>query len=123
MSRIKAADTGPEMVVRKLAHGMGFRFRLHARDLPGTPDLVFPRLGKVIFVHGCFWHRHANCPLARLPKSRLEFWVPKLNGNRDRDVKNTKALRRSGWEVKIIWECQTTELNQVQKSIERFLVS
>jgi len=123
MSRIKATDTGPEMVVRRLAHSLGFRYKLHVRDLPGTPDLVFPRLRKIIFVHGCFWHRHNGCSLARLPKSKMDFWVPKLNGNRDRDGKNTKALRRDGWKVKIIWECQTKKPKRVQKSIERFLSS
>jgi DNA mismatch endonuclease (patch repair protein) len=123
MSRVRGKDTGPEMVVRKLVHGMGFRYRLHVRGLPGAPDLVFSKLRKVIFVHGCFWHRHQNCQLARLPKSKLDFWIPKLNSNRERDAENTKTLRKNGWKVKIIWECQLKNSNQVQKSVARFLDS
>ena len=123
MSLIRAKDTKPEMLVRQTAHALGFRFRLHVSRLPGTPDLVFPRLRKVIFVHGCFWHRHPGCCLARLPKSKLDFWLPKLNGNRDRDIENIKKLRRDGWRVKIIWECETKRLMPLQKSVERFLIS
>lgn len=123
MSRVRGKDTGPELAVRRLAHGMGFRYRLHVRELPGAPDLVFPRMRKIIFVHGCFWHRHSNCRLARWPKSKLGFWVPKLNANRDRDAENIKALRKSGWKVKIIWECQTKNVTRVRKNIERFLAT
>jgi DNA mismatch endonuclease (patch repair protein) len=85
MARVRAKDTGPELVVRRIVHGLGFRYRLHADGLPGKPDLVFPRLRRLIFVHGCFWHRHSACALSRLPKSRLEFWGPKLEGNQRRD--------------------------------------
>ena len=90
MSRVRGKDTKPELLVRRLVHGMGYRYRLHRRDLPGTPDLVFPGRRKVIFVHGCFWHRHPDpaCKLARLPKSRTDFWLPKLEGNRARDIEN-----------------------------------
>lgn len=123
MSLIRGKDTKPEMLVRRAVHAMGFRYRLHVSNLPGTPDLVFPRLRKAIFVHGCFWHRHAGCTLARVPKSKLDFWIPKLNGNRERDIKNNKALLRDGWRVKVIWECQTAHLEKVQRSIERFLTS
>ena len=121
MSRVRGKDTGPELAVRKLAHSMGYRYRLHVRDLPGAPDLVFPRLRKIILVHGCFWHRHANCKLARLPKSRLEFWLPKLNGNHTRDLENVRALRKNGWKVKIIWECQINRIAQLRKSLSSFL--
>jgi len=123
MSLIRSKDTKPEMLVRQTAHALGFRYRLNVSRLPGTPDLVFPRLRKVILVHGCFWHKHPGCALARLPKSKLDFWVPKLNGNRDRDIENIKKLRREGWRVKIIWECETKRLQSLQKSIERFLIS
>lgn len=92
------------MTVRRLVHGMGFRYRLHARDLPGVPDLVFPRLGKIIFVHGCFWHQHPGC--GRQPKSRLDFWRSKLLQNRERDLRNQQKLRSLGWRVLIVWECQ-----------------
>ena len=94
MSLIRNRDTKPELLVRRLIHGCGFRYRLHRADLPGKPDLVFPSRKKVIFVHGCFWHRHPACGLARLPKSRLSFWVPKLKGNRRRDLKNIRTLER-----------------------------
>jgi DNA mismatch endonuclease (patch repair protein) len=100
MSRIKSADTGPEMSVRRLVHGMGFRYRLHASDLPGTPDMVFPRLGKVVFVHGCFWHQHPGC--GRQPKSRLRFWKNKLFQNRERDLRNQRKLRSLGWRILIV---------------------
>ncbi|MGA2833371.1 MAG: DNA mismatch endonuclease Vsr [Terracidiphilus sp.] len=103
MSRIRSVDTGPEMVVRRLVHGTGFRYRLHARNLPGTPDMVFPRLGKIIFVHGCFWHQHPGC--GRQPKSRLEFWTVKLFQNRERDLRNQRKLRSLGWRILIVWEC------------------
>ncbi|MBW8748564.1 MAG: DNA mismatch endonuclease Vsr, partial [Acidobacteria bacterium] len=94
MSLVKASDTKPEMIVRRLVHALGFRYRLHVRGLPGTPDLVFSRLRKVIFIHGCFWHRHRHrfCKLARMPKSRLDFWETKLEGNRLRDLKNKRLL-------------------------------
>lgn len=104
MSRVKSADTGPEMIVRRMVHGMGFRYKLHVRDLPGTPDLVFPRLGKIIFVHGCFWHQHPGC--GRLPKSRQDFWTGKLSQNRVRDIRNQRKLRYLGWRILIVWECQ-----------------
>jgi DNA mismatch endonuclease (patch repair protein) len=94
MSLIRNRDTKPELLVRRLVHGSGYRYRLHRTDLPGKPDLVFPGRKKVIFVHGCFWHRHPKCSLARLPKSRLSFWLPKLTENRRRDLKNLRSLRR-----------------------------
>ena len=123
MSRVRSADTIPEMFVRRLVHGMGYRYRLHRRDLPGTPDLVFPSKRRVIFVHGCFWHRHpdSGCALARLPKSRLDFWKPKLEGNRERDVKNQRGLRDLGWNVLVIWECQLRDVGMLRARIEEFL--
>ena len=105
MSRIRAKDSQPEMIVRRLVHGMGYRYRLHRRGLPGTPDLVFGPKRKVIFVHGCFWHRHPDpsCRLVRMPKSRQEFWGPKLEGNRARDQRNVAALEAKGWQSLVVW--------------------
>src|SRR5689334_1120178 len=104
MALVRGRDTKPEMVVRRLVHGMGFRYRLHSADLPGKPDLVFTKKCKIIFVHGCFWHRHRGCSRCRLPKSRLEFWKPKLEANRERDVEVQTVLRQAGWSVLIVWE-------------------
>jgi DNA mismatch endonuclease, patch repair protein len=95
--------------VRRLIHGMGFRFRLHRKDLPGKPDLVFPRLRKVIFVHGCFWHQHAACREGRIPGSRRDYWAPKLTRNQERDSHNISRLKALGWEVHVIWECETQD--------------
>lgn len=123
MALVGAKNTKPELLVRRLVHGLGYRYVLHRRDLPGTPDLVFRGKGKVIFVHGCFWHRHRDrsCALARLPKSRREFWVPKLEGNAARDSKNIRALRRSGWTVMTIWECQLRDKARLTERIKGFL--
>ncbi|RMB07975.1 very short patch repair endonuclease [Eilatimonas milleporae] len=123
MGRIKAKDTKPEMTVRRLVHGLGYRYRLHRRDLPGNPDLVFTSRRKVIFVHGCFWHRHPDkdCKLARLPKTRLDFWLPKLEANRERDIKKQKQLRDLGWRFMIIWECQLNNLDDLLINIKGFL--
>lgn len=123
MSLIRAKDTGPEMVVRRLLHSMGYRYRLHDRRLPGCPDLVFHSRRKAIFVHGCFWHRHndSTCKLARLPKSRSEFWIPKLETNAARDQKNQGKLRELGWDVLVIWECQIKDRTLLSAKIESFL--
>ncbi|CAI8982712.1 very short patch repair endonuclease [Methylocaldum szegediense] len=123
MGRVRGKDTKPEMKVRRLVHGMGYRYRLHRRDLPGCPDLVFPRLRKAIFVHGCFWHRHPDpeCKLARLPKSRLDFWWPKLEGNRRRDEANQAALLALGWRFLVIWECETKKTQYLVIKIKNFL--
>jgi DNA mismatch endonuclease, patch repair protein len=121
MARVLSRNTRPEMAVRSLVFSLGYRYRLHVRDLPGRPDLVFRGRGKVIFVHGCFWHRHSNCALARLPKSRQDFWIPKLEGNRKRDEKNAGELRREGWGVMTIWECQLKNPNRLADRIMRFL--
>jgi DNA mismatch endonuclease (patch repair protein) len=121
MSRVRSKNMRPEMAVRKLVFALGYRYRLHARDLPGCPDLAFRPRKKVIFVHGCFWHRHANCALARMPKSRLDFWMPKLEGNRVRDEKNRKTLAREGWKVLTIWECELRNTKRLERGIRRFL--
>jgi DNA mismatch endonuclease (patch repair protein) len=123
MARVRGKNTRPELLVRRLIFGMGYRYRLHARDLPGQPDLVFRKLRRVIFIHGCFWHRHpaASCALARLPKSRLDFWLPKLDGNKERDKRNRRALARHGWKVLTIWECQLDDVERLRATIRRFL--
>src|SRR5436853_5597255 len=105
MRLIRSKDTKPEMVVRKMVHSLGYRYALHRCDLPGRPDLVFAIRRKVIFVHGCFWHGH-NCRLGRVPKSRLSYWLPKIEGNQGRDLRNLQKLRRQGWKCLILWECQ-----------------
>lgn len=109
MSRIRARDTKPEMRVRRALHAAGLRYRLHAKDLPGKPDLVFRGRRIALFVHGCFWHQHPDpsCKLSRMPKSKLDFWRPKLEGNRLRDEKNRSALEAEGWIVIEVWECET----------------
>lgn len=112
MSRIRAKDTKPEMVVRSLLHRMGYRFRLHRSDLPGKPDIVLPKYGTVIFVHGCFWHRHKNCLLASTPKTRREFWRRKFTDNVARDDRNRRELEALGWKVMYVWECETENSNR-----------
>jgi DNA mismatch endonuclease, patch repair protein len=121
MRRIGPKDTTPEMCVRCLVHALGFRYRLHRRDLPGKPDLVFPSRKKVIFVNGCFWHRHPGCPYAYTPKTRAEFWTPKLDGNRLRDLRNLKLLEEKGWKALTIWECETGDVGRVERVLRRFL--
>ena len=121
MSLIRGKDSSPELKLRTLVHGMGFRYRLHVKDLPGSPDLVFPARRAVIFMHGCFWHRHPDCKLARMPKSKLNFWKPKLEGNRKRDLANQKKLLEMGWRVQVIWECEMANPEQVSKKVQKFL--
>lgn len=123
MSRIRGKDSASEMRLRRLIHGMGYRYRLHVRTLPGTPDLVFPARKAVIFMHGCFWHRHQECRLARMPKSRVAFWREKLEANKRRDEENINRLNELGWRVLVIWECQMKEkdLNEVSNVVRRFL--
>lgn len=123
MSLIRSKDTKPELLVRRLVYSLGYRYRLHRRDLPGVPDLVFARSRSVIFVHGCFWHCHARCRKARTPKSRLSYWKPKLELNSKRDKKNVRTLLRDGWRVLIIWECQLGHRGRLEKRIVRFLES
>ena len=119
MSSIRGSDTKPEMMVRKYLHSRGFRYRLHRKDLPGSPDLVLKKHNLVIFVHGCFWHRHKDCHYAAHPKSRIEFWRHKFELNVERDVKAVKACRKNGWRVLIIWECGLkNEENQLHEISE-----
>jgi DNA mismatch endonuclease, patch repair protein len=113
MARVLSKDTGPELSVRRLVHSLGYRYRLHVSELPGTPDLVFPTRKKAIFIHGCFWHRHPRC--GRLPKSNKRFWFSKLEQNRQRDLSNLRKLRRKGWKVLVIWECQLSALSLPDK--------
>lgn len=123
MSRIKGKNTKPEMKVRKLVHSLGFRYRLHRADIPGKPDIVFSKRRKVIFVHGCFWHRHGDsgCSLARMPKSRLEFWGPKLERNAQRDRENLDELTAKGWESLVVWECELRKMDALTDKIVEFL--
>ena len=121
MSRIKSKDTSPEMIVRRLIHAMGYRYRVHRNDLPGRPDIVFKRRGKIIFVHGCFWHLHEGCSLNRRPKSRENYWNAKLERNKERDKENKIRLEKSGWEVLVIWECETADLHELKIRIKSFL--
>lgn len=107
MSRVKGKHTTPEVRVRRAAHAMGLRFRLHRKDLPGKPDLLFPRHRIALFVHGCFWHRHGNCSKASIPRSRIDFWKSKFEKNVSRDAECQEALRRAGWHVAVVWECET----------------
>lgn len=123
MAGIKGKNTKPEMVVRRFVHGMGFRFRLHRKDLPGSPDIVFPRLRRVIFVHGCFWHRHLDCRFAYTPKSNTQFWLDKLRSNVRRDDSAQKALKALGWEVLIVWECEVSNPFALTKKLNSFLVA
>lgn len=111
MAKIKGRDTKPEMRVRRALHAAGLRYRLHVKGLPGKPDIILPSRRIAIFVHGCFWHRHPDpsCKLARMPKSRIDFWQDKLEGNRARDERNEAALRADGWDVKVMWECEITD--------------
>ena len=121
MALVRSKNTKPELVVRRLAHGLGYRYRLHVRELPGAPDMVFPSRAKVLFVHGRFWHRHAGCPMARLPKSQLDFWLPKLQGKAQRDLRNIRKLRRLGWGVMVVWECQLRDPKRLAGRLRAFL--
>ena len=121
MSRIRGKDTKPEMMVRRIAHAMGLRFRLHRRDLPGCPDLVFPKYKTVIFVHGCFWHRHDGCRKATMPKSNIQFWESKFVRNVSRDQFSTAQLRDLGWTTEVIWECEAKDPKGVEDRLRALL--
>lgn len=121
MGRVRGADTKPEWKVRSAVHAMGYRHRLHRADLPGKPDLVLPRHRKAIFVHGCFWHGHEGCPRSKRPTSNRDFWDRKLDRNMDRDRRFVDELRRMGWDVLIVWECETRKPEMLQRILEGFL--
>lgn len=121
MSRIRGRDTKPERLVRRLAHRLGYRFRLHRRDLPGAPDLVFPGRRKVVFIHGCFWHQHPGCRFAYKPKSNVEFWQKKFASNIERDARALRELQELGWSSLIIWECQTSDLEALTTILQEHL--
>lgn len=121
MGRIKSKDTGPELTVRRLLHGLGYRFRLHSRIIPGKPDIVLPMYHTVIFVHGCFWHRHRACKYASSPKTNVAFWHRKFRKNVVRDKKVQRELLHLGWHVIVVWECQTQNAGKLQDLLKRYL--
>jgi DNA mismatch endonuclease (patch repair protein) len=121
MARIRSKDTNPELLLRKLIHGLGYRFRLHRKDLPGKPDLVFTSRKKVIFVHGCFWHQHSGCREGRVPGSRADYWQPKLQRNQERDTAAQLALKEQGWRFLVVWECELKDVAAALTRVQRFL--
>ena len=121
MSAVRDRDTKPEMAVRQLLHSMGFRYRLHRRDLPGRPDIVFAGRRKVVFVHGCFWHRHDGCTKATQPKTRADFWAQKFERNKERDREVEERLRKAGWSSLVVWECETRSPEKLATKLRRFL--
>ncbi|MBE0534524.1 MAG: DNA mismatch endonuclease Vsr [Phycisphaerae bacterium] len=118
MSRIRSTNTKPEMTVRSLVHRMGYRFRLHRKDLPGKPDLVLPKYKAVIFVHGCFWHRHRGCKRCTTPVTNEEYWLKKLKGNAERDKRNRRLLKALGWKVIVIWECEARNAEGLRRKVK-----
>jgi DNA mismatch endonuclease (patch repair protein) len=116
MASVKSRNTGPEVFVRRLLHGLGLRFRLHRKDYPGTPDVVLPKHKTALFVHGCFWHGH-RCPKGKLPKSRPEFWGPKIERNIRRDAETARALKRDGWRVVVVWQCETKNRERLKSRL------
>jgi len=121
MARIRSKDMKPELVVRRLVHSLGYRYRLHRNDLPGKPDLVLGPRRKVIFVHGCFWHQHAGCREGRIPKSNQTYWQPKLARNVERDQRVQRELAEAGWTVIVVWECEISDLDTLKERISGFL--
>lgn len=121
MARVKGKDTGPEKKVRSIVHRMGYRFRLHRKNLPGKPDIVLPRHKKIIFVHGCFWHGHGGCARSRRPSTNAAFWERKLDRNVERDKMDQRLLEAMGWDVLVVWECQLKNIDLVTTTLERFL--
>ena len=121
MSRIQSRDTKPEKTVRSILHGLGYRFRLHRKDLPGKPDIVLRSYNSVIFVHGCFWHRHKECKKASVPKTKKTFWEEKFKANIERDIKVKNELKSNGWRVLVVWECEFTDVESVEKELGKFL--
>jgi len=125
MRRIRSKNMTPELEVRRLLFRMGYRYRLHARLLPGHPDIIFQKHKPAIFVHGCFWHQHGapNCKITRLPKSRLDYWLPKLERNKQRDLESIAFLKHMGWKVCVIWECETKSPSTIKRKLNYFLKS
>jgi DNA mismatch endonuclease, patch repair protein len=121
MARVKGRDTGPELLVRAIVHSLGYRFRLYRRDLPGCPDITLPKHRKVIFMHGCFWHSHKRCPRSARPSTNIAFWRKKLDSNITRDKRNIKQLRKDGWRVLVIWQCQTRNSETLKRTLSEFL--
>ena len=121
MSKIKSKDTKPEILVRRLLHGLGYRYRLHRTDLPGRPDLVFPSRRKIVFVNGCFWHNHRRCVKSHIPADNREYWLSKLIRTRERDERNLSLLKQEGWDVTIVWECQMKDMEGVAEQLIDFL--
>lgn len=121
MSRVRNGDTRPEKLVRSIIHRMGFRFRLHDRRLPGCPDIVLPRHRKAVFVHGCFWHSHPGCPRAKRPNDNRDFWERKLTRNAERDATNQRRLTEQGWDILVVWECETKDPVRLLSALETFL--
>jgi len=119
MSRIRSKNTEPELIVRSLLHKMGYRFRMHRKDLPGNPDIVLPKYKTVIFVHGCFWHRHKGCKRCSTPSTNKDYWQAKFDRNIQNDVKNKDALKKIGWKVLAIWECETTNTEMLKIIIQK----
>ena len=117
MSRIRGRNTKPELAVRSLLHRLGYRFRLHVRDLPGRPDIVLPRYGLVVLVHGCFWHRHSGCRFCYVPKTRVDFWRKKFEGNIRRDREVQLSLKKIGWRVMVVWECEVKDVRRLNRRL------
>ncbi len=121
MRRVRSKDTGPELLVRKITFALGFRYRLHKKDLPGKPDLVFQGKKKIIFIHGCFWHGHRCKRGSRTPKTNRDYWIKKITGNIERDKRHIEELNKQGWSVLIIWECETKDTDTLKKRLKNFL--
>lgn len=121
MGQVHGKNTKPELTVRRLVHSLGYRYRLHSPGLPGTPDMVFASRKKAIFIHGCFWHRHAGCRLATMPVNNSEFWSEKFKANKKRDAKNIEELLQLGWTIHVVWQCQLKTLEALEKDLIAFL--
>lgn len=121
MAAVHSKNTSAEMAVRRIIHGLGYRYRLHVKTLPGQPDIVFPMRRKIIFVHGCFWHRHKDCKYASVPKSHVEFWSEKFSSNVARDNRVRAELRRMGWKILIVWQCQIKNPERLKEQLDGFL--
>jgi DNA mismatch endonuclease (patch repair protein) len=121
MAKIRSSNTGPELRVRRALHQMGYRYRLHVKDLPGKPDIVFPGRKKIIFVHGCFWHQHKGCAEGRIPASRREYWIPKLSRTVARDAAHLEQLKKNGWELLVLWDCEIRDNDEFRTRISKYL--